>query len=433
MIIVKKSTLTYFLLIFLFGISFLLTLLLREPRIKLGQHYIYCNPKAKIDLQNTYHLNLWDYNWPIKESGTEYRAYLLQAIRDFQKIYPNVRVELKLLDFLTGPAQLKQALRLNNAPDIYCSAYRLPEFNFKRQIPVGPYLKKDEQEIYFPNIKKMLTYDGTLCYFPRWVAPEFWIANQALMESAGLSAVKIQNAGWRWQDLIESRKRIPGDKYLLVGNLGANGFYKQLIDTANQELQTVNDETASGLSVTVDFMETLIRQKALPTDCDRNMLSRFLNGQAMLLAGLRPAIYDFINRKPRKEPVDWHPVFVPIPVHLAGKGKLSVENGVIAIYRNKRTAGDDHLTAAMKFAQFLSCYQNITPWKHLMLCPAAKSVYSTWIEHMPQSRLLYNSLTKHPLINKAALSSQDQAKIYSILNDFIAQKITATEAKTRLK
>lgn len=413
--------------------GFLVAFFIREPRVKLGEHYIYCNPKAKVNFKKTYHLQLWDYNWPIKDIDIQYRAYLLQAVRDFQKIYPNVHVELKLLDLITGPAQLEQALKKNNAPDIYCSAYMVPKFNFERQIPVGLYLKKSEQEEYFSNIRQVLTYKGILCYYPRWIAPEFWIGNQALMESAGLSVAKIQNSGWCWQDLSELRKRIDSDKYLLVGDLGADGFFNQLLDSAKQESQVVDDKTTQGLNATIDFIDTLIHQKAIPADCHRNMLGRFLGGQAMFLAGLRPTMYNFIIKRHRNNPVDWQPVLLPVPVRFANKKSISLENSVIAIYRNKRTAGDDHLVAAMKFGQFLSSYQKITPWEHLMVSPAAKSVYRKWIQDLPQNQVLYNRLTEYTLINKSTLTSSYPDKIYSVLNDFIAQKITGTEVKAKFR
>jgi maltose-binding protein MalE len=149
MIIVKRSTLIYLFLSFLFGLGFLTAFYIREPQVKFGDHYIKCNPKAMINFKKSYHLQLWDYNWPIKDSGIQYRAYLQQAIRDFQKTYPNIHIEIRLLDLINGPTQLEQALKKNNGPDVYCSAYMIPKFNFKRQIPVGFYLNKKEIFILF--------------------------------------------------------------------------------------------------------------------------------------------------------------------------------------------------------------------------------------------------------------------------------------------
>jgi ABC-type sugar transport system, periplasmic component len=401
--------------------------MLREPRIKLGQNYIYCNPKAKMNAHKIYRLRLWDYNWPL----INYRAYLLQAIRDFQKIYPNIRVDLELLDLITGPRQLEQALKTNNGPDIYCSAYTIPNFNFKKQIPVGPYLKQYEQELYFPAMKRMVTYYGVLCYFPRWIAPQFWIGNRQLIESAGLSVAKIQSSGWSWKDLSLLQKYTAKDKYLLVGNLGENGFIAQLIDSVNLESQTVHDKTNPKIYFMIDFVDTLMRQKAITADCDQNMIGRFLNGQAVLLTGVRPAIYNFIHER-LKDSVKWQAVLLPMPIYFAGIRNMPVENFVISIYRNKHTAGDDHLVAAMKLAQFLSNYPSVSLWEYLRVSPASKFAYSQWKPHDEQNQILYDQLIQCPLNNKSKLPSAYRAKVYSILKDLVTRKITGEEAKIKL-
>jgi hypothetical protein len=421
----------YVLFLFLFGLGFLVVLFSWEPRIKFGEHYIYCNPKAKINLKKQYHLHLWDYNWSISENGLNYKAYLKQSIKEFQKIYPNIHVEITLLDFITGEAQLEQALKTNNAPDIYCSAYMIPAFNFKQQIPVGFYLKQSEKEKYLSNVLGMLNYQGVLCYFPRWVAPGLWIGNKKMMESAGLSIPKIQNNGWSWDDLAAMLKQISAGKYLLVGNIGPNGLFAQL--TANNGVESRgNYWTVRGMNISTDFLEMLIRQKGIPVDCDTNMIGRFLRGQAMFLVGVRPATYNLIINRLRNDKADWQPVLLPIPARIAGKESALVENGVIAIYRNKRIAGDDHLTAAMKFGQFLSCYQRTTPWEQLMVFPAAKDAFNQWIIHTTSNADIYNKLANSENLKNFIPLNGYQEKVYPVIRDFVKQKITGAEVKAKL-
>jgi hypothetical protein len=426
LVILKKIKVLYFFIGLLFGIGFLLPFVFKESKIRLGEHYIYCNPQAKINFKKTYHLHLWDYNWPIKGNGFTYRTYLQQVVRDFQKIYPNIKVEIKLLDLITGPAQLEQKLRVNDAPDIYCSAFSIPEFNFKQQIPIGFYLKKTEQERYFENAKKILTIHGTLCYFPRWIAPEFWVGNQSLMKIAGLSVAKIQNKGWLWQDLMVARKILPVDKYPLVGNLGGNGFVPQLIANAGPELKSIN------VNATIDFIERLISQNGLPTDCDRNMLGRFLGGNAMVLAGMRTPIYNLLRRKKNIYQFEWQPVLLPIPSRFLGKESFLVKSGAISVYRNRRTKGDDHLTAAVRLSQYLSCYPKTIPWEYLMFCPMAKEVYQQWIKRESPNEVLYNRLIEQINIEQKHPVDIYQDGAYSVLKDFISRKLTGKEVKLKL-
>jgi hypothetical protein len=431
LVILKKSTVAYVCFLLLFILGFLVPVCNREPRFKIGEHYIYCNPRAKINPNKHYHLHLWDYNWSNTENKLNYRAYMKQAIIDFQKIYPNIQVELTLLDFLTGPIQLEQALKANNAPDIYCSAYQIPVFNFKRQIPVGPYLKLSEQKEYLSNILKMLDYQGVLCYFPRWVAPGLWIGNKTFIESTGLSVSKIQNNGWDWDDVASAQRQIPSNKYLLVGNLGLNGIFTQL--TANSGFAiNGNYWTVQGINATTDFLEMLIHQKAIPADCDQNLLGRFLGGQAMILAGIRPSMFNLIRNRLNSSKANWQPVLLPIPARNAGEASVLVENGVVAIYRNKRTAGDDHLTAAMKFGQFLSCYQQTNPWEQLLVYPATKEAFNKWLSNIMINADIFNKLAKHDIIKNFIPLNGYQERVYPVINDFIKQKITGAEVKEKL-
>jgi hypothetical protein len=423
---------SYVLFLLLFSLGFFISFCSKEPRIKLGEHYIECNPKVKINLKKKYHLHLWDYNWSTNEYGLNYQNYLKQAILDFQKIYPNIQVELTLLDLLTGPAQLEQALKANNAPDVYCSANMIPHFNFKRQIPVGPYLKQSEKEIYLPGITKLLEYHGVLCYFPHWIAPGLWIGNKEFMDATGLSVIQIQTKGWNWKDLTTVVKRIPSVKYLLVGNLGPNGFFTQLTANAGLESTRGNFWSAPRINRTIDFLEILIQQKAIPADCDRNMLGRFLNGQAMFLAGVRPSMYGLIMKRLKTNKADWQPVLLPIPALVTGQENILVENSVIAIYRNKRTSGNDHLTAAIRFGQFLSCYEKTTPWEQLMVYPAAKGVFNKWIKKMTVNTDLYKNLGEQGIIKNLVPLIGYQEKVYPVLNDFVTQKITGAEVKIKL-
>lgn len=417
-------------LLFLFGLGFFIPLCTKEPKVKLGTQYIYCNPKAKINLKKKYHLYLWDYNWSTNE---DYQAYLKQVITDFQKLYPNIKVDFILLDLLNGPNQLEEALKTNNAPDIYCSAYMIPPFNYKRQIPVGSYLHKKEKEKYLPNTIKMLDYHGVLCYFPRWVAPKLWIGNKEFMEFIGLSVTKIQNEGWSWDDLLEAMARIPTGKYLLVGNLGSDGIFPQLIANAGVESGDNALCFNQDLNITTDFLEMLIRQKAIPYDIERNMLGRFMEGQAMILAGVRLSMYNLILQRLELNKTNWQPVLLPIPVRENRKVNILVENGVIAIYRNKRTNGDDHLTAAIKFGQFLSCYSKIFPWKQLGVYPAAKDIFNTWISESSLNTTLYKRIAEKSFIENFVPLSGYQEKVYPILNNFLNKKITGAEVKEQLK
>jgi hypothetical protein len=421
MITIKRKTLFYWFFIIFFSIGFLLPWIKTGPGVKLGEDFIPCNPKAKIDPKKIYHLRLWDYNWPMPQGKSSYRNYLLQVIKNFQEIYPNVKVEIKLLD-LNRSAELIQALNKNEAPDIYCSAYTIPGFNIRKQIPVGPYLNKLEQDSYFSNVKNPLTYHQVLCYFPRWIGPEFWIGNRSMIEASGLSVSKIQTEGWTWNELISLNSNPQYHQYILTGNLGPNGLLSQLIANAGQGSEKAN------LTATLDLIENLRNKKAIPTNFGYNMLGRFLNKNAIILAGLRPPIYKLLLNKMQNQKMEWQAVLLPVPSKIRGKNTVILENSVISIYRNRFTKGNDHLAAAVKFGRYLSCYPDITPWEYLGFCPASREPCRIWIKRAYPNEQLYNKLVfGQSLFDDYITFKSEPGNILFMINDFMTGKTSKQE------
>ncbi len=417
----KRNTLFYWVMFVLFAIGFLLPWLKTGPGVKFGDDFISCNPKAKIDPDKVYHLRLWDYNWPIQGEFT-YRYYLRQAIKKFQEMYPNIKIDFKLLE-LDGTGELIQALRKNEAPDVYCSAYTIPLFNVRKQIPVGPYLNKEDLDLYFAGTQKILKHHQILCYFPRWIAPEFWIGNRSLIETYGLSVSKIQNEGWTWDDLSFICSNLRYNQYLLSGKLGPNGLFSQLMANAGQ------GSKKGDFNATLDIIENLKNKKAIPKNLGSNMLERFLNQKVILLAGLRTPTYNFLLKRNYREKLNWQPVLLPIPTKVKG-GTAIIENGVISIYRNRYTKGYDHLAAAVKFGQYLSCYPEISPWQYLGFCPTSKEAFRIWRKQISPNEQLYDNLFSQSNFDDYKPGRSDAGEMLSVVHDFIAGKITRQEIQS---
>ncbi len=434
LITLRKRNVQYILFLLLFVLGILIPFYTREPRIKLGDNYIYCNPSAKVNLKKTYHLRIWDYNWPVKAGNKTYLQYLVGAINNFQQIYPNIKVEITLLDFFNGPTQLEQALKNNIAPDLYCSAYSIPKFNYRRQIPVGAYLKRNEKENYFPAMLNLVKHHGIICYFPRWINPGFWIGNKDLIEKAGLSVNNIQKNGWTWTDVEKITLKLGKGEYLLAGNFGSNGILPQLM--ANSVTTSTFKNSANlikpDIDSVLDFLNNLKDKRSIPADFERNMIGRFLDGKTIFLVGVKPLVYNFIIDKLRVLNKGWQLVFIPVPAKDPGKECLLAENGVISVYRNKKTAGDDHLTAAVKLGEFLSSYPQSSPWKELMLIPSSKRVFDDWLKQSNNDNDLFiNLMQKSIMLNNSPPCIFPDGSS-SILNEFISDRITEEQAKLKL-
>lgn len=428
---VKRIIIIFLVICFLGG--FLITALNHRPRVKLGDDYIYCNPGAKVKPDRVYRLRLWDTNWPVPVAG-EYKAYLERLVHDFQKIYPNIKVQITLIDFGDGPNQLAAALKTNSAPDVYCSAFSIPAFDRKRQIPVGFYLKREEKEAYFPETRRLVSRYGVECCFPRWLAPTVWVGNQHLFDSINLPLLRMQKSRYSWEEFIAGSQKLPKGKFVMVGNLGHNGlFTDRVVNASAKASPDGNFLPPSGVAESLNQLNDLIMQRKIPADFESNMLGRFLEGDSLVLAGVRPIIYRFLKQKLAGTPNQQYcqPILLPSP-GIGEKKYLLTEHGVICVYRN---GGDDHIAAAVKLGQFISTYEKTRPFQKMMLIPAARTSAGRWSRELSPvvgdvSGLL-EQVENSTLLNLPEYSAY-QTEIYPVLLELFVRKASFESMKKKL-
>lgn len=411
MLIIGKRIIYVIIAVFFFLIGFFSVRYFHRPRIRLGDQYLKVNYRAKINPKKNYCLRLWDYKWPGAEGDQWYEPFIAKTVGDFEKAYPNIKVELSLLDFRDGPHHFSKALASGDAPDVYCTAFDIPEFNYRWQIPVGIFLNPDELNEYYPNLRKLLSFDNYLLTLPRWSAPAIWIGNRALLEKAGLSAEKIQNQGWSWQDFAKLKGIIVPS---CIGNFSANGLLTQLVSEGS------NPNPSSILNIVE------ISNGPLPwqSDLEAEMIHLFLSEKIPLLASVRPIIYDFIKQKTLTDHSGLEPVILPSPSAMPGKIRLPVENGVIGIYRRRQTAGDDQLAAAARLAFFISVNQQIIPWQRLKLIPAVPALARQWAQGLQSDDYLglVNWLARSEVYSLKPCRDY-QNKVYPSIKGFLLGKV----------
>jgi ABC-type glycerol-3-phosphate transport system substrate-binding protein len=196
MIVIREKTMTRIILVVLFLAGFFTAYLVRRSQVRIGEHYLWLNPFAQINPKKQYTLRVWDYDLPIGTGDQSYNQYFKKMLADFEKEYPNIRVELTLIDLIDGEKKLQQALSRNKAPDVYCSFSSVPQFYHQRQIPVGPFLNRKTRMMYLRPVSDLYGTGKGLCSFPRWISTDIWVGNRRLLRNTGLDIPKIQNEGW---------------------------------------------------------------------------------------------------------------------------------------------------------------------------------------------------------------------------------------------
>ncbi|MGE5559318.1 MAG: hypothetical protein ACM3WV_12040 [Bacillota bacterium] len=349
-----------------------------RPGIKIGNHVLKLNTRAGINPKKQYALRIWEYQWPVSDGRNDYGTYLREAVHKFQILYPQVKVEIKYLDMLEGPAEVSQALERNEGPDLYCSNYAIPEFDFRRQIPVGPFLSAKEKRAFLPSATASCSLDGILCLFPRWTSPGVWIGNRALLEEAGFNPDTVREHGWTWREFADGASRLPAGINALSGNPGYSGFLTQLATTGGCGFNEGSPAACDGLKRALDFLGGLIDAGRIVKNPGQDFLSPFMQGRAMVLAGARPLYFKPLSEKSRRTGAGFETILLPVPIRNKKSPGIPWDYGVICVYRNRRTRGDDHIAAAVKLGYFLSTYRESWPWEKLMFYPAALESAERW-------------------------------------------------------
>ncbi|MGD8399957.1 MAG: hypothetical protein PVH64_03330 [Bacillota bacterium] len=408
----------------LFGVGFYVTVHYLQPfqKIKIRDRELRINPGIRLDSSRSYRVLLWDYDWPLGEGN--YRQYLQQQIAEFKRHYPNIAVELRLLDLLTGPAELEEALRKGKPPDVYCSSMAPPPgFDFKYQAPVGPYLQREvSRSRYFTALRRLTEIDGVQCSFPRWVRPNLWLGNRRLLELAGLSVAAIQARGWSWEELLRLREQLPPGHYPVVGRVVPETVLHQI----GSREGLVNPESAEW-----NWLRLVREAKVLPLDYNLKMLEYFSSGRAAVLAGVKPIIWGYLKKRLVRLERPWEPVWLPAPGGYPGNPRQTVELGVINVYRRPRRR-PEQIRAALKLGEYLSrCRGAAAPWSELMFIPAARAAAVKWFRQIGQGESGLKLLEPGLGGGQWRLSATSQVRIGEIdalVQKFLIGKVTQLEA-----
>ena len=429
----RKWAILILLIMIGFGIGLLWAGQTHRPRVRIGGRLIEIDPRTAPDPKRFYTLQFWDYDLPLGSpaggSGSGYRQYLDRAVAAFQTQYPRIKVVITLLDIVAGPARLAAALRQNTAPDVYASAFQIPPVDDRRQIPLGVFLTPEEVREYPLSLRRLVQQDQCLWALPRWTAPGLWSGDRELLEKYGLVVSQLRATGWTWEQLAALGDRLPAGQALLAANPAANGFFRQLAANCEPAPEQVNAAwNGQSAGAVLELLARLGNARPTIPVTSYDFLTRFYKGRALILTGTRPLFLPLLRAKmPRL-------ALIPVPGRVAGLRNVVSENGVLSVYRNQRTRGDDQIAAAVKFARFLSCYGEVAPWLQMMVVPAAKNAAALWREKagalIGAAEAAYlTAVTQEANLQNLNELPGYQAQIYPALLDFLAGRTTPDQAQ----
>lgn len=348
------------------------------------------NPRAEIDPGRRYVLRYWDYRWPTAPDGTAYEGWLREALAEFGRRFPNVRVEYRLLDPVSGDADLVEALRRGDPPDVFATPPGgAVLYDRTLQVPADLYATREERgsrgtpPAYLAPALAAASVEGRMWAWPRWMTAHVWLGHRRAMAAAGLDPDGVARGGWDWNAFAAALSARPDAVAGLAVNTAGTGVFEDLMHAQGIPAPLGADGsprwTRDALRTVAAWLEDLRHNEHLPLQAESSpdaMVDRILNGRVMVLAGANPWLTAKLLYTQPGTPGDL--VLLPVPVQPGDRPTLRVSAGNLLVFRQKDYRGHDHTRAAVELARHLSRLRH--PWAvpGSGIFPSHRAAFEAW-------------------------------------------------------
>lgn len=370
-----------------------------------GQEDLKIDPKVQLDSEKEYEITYWDYPLFIGQEK-EYEDFLKRAISEFNDMYPNIKVNYKLLSFIEGRDRLKNSLKAGNPPDIYHGILGSKLMSEELQIPVSIFFKQGEEperDKYNKVGLKAFTYNQRVWGLPNWTKPQVWAGNQKLFSKTNLTVDQIEKNGWTWGDFQQTASKIadldkntsiifnPYNPKLFYQLLSANG--KDRLITPEGNLAFTSDDLKQAFKFLDDLRSNEVFPRE-PEEMNKKMLPNFWQQKTGVIAPVNMWLLNNLYQK-NKERSNVKLTLLPLPTKNLEAKKVPVDVTGLLLFRQQEYKGDDHTKAAYEFAKFLNQQKNLFIAKKLKVLPAYLPLESLWRKEVKLKSRLKDQLLSY--------------------------------------
>ncbi|RJQ25183.1 extracellular solute-binding protein [Candidatus Parcubacteria bacterium] len=146
----------------------------------------YTKESSELDEKNEVaDLVLWTYPFFIPE-GKKHGDFEKEIIKEFQKDYPNVKVNIETIAWDGGPEKVNVAIATKSAPDILIDAYmRIMEYGMKGHlVSFNDVMTEEDKNDIYPKVLEQCTFDGKIYQYPWTSAAVVMAVNKELFKKA---------------------------------------------------------------------------------------------------------------------------------------------------------------------------------------------------------------------------------------------------------
>lgn len=244
----------------------------------------------------------------------KYEDDIKQLVADFNKTYPNIKVEYEVMSWAEGPKKFDVALNAGNPPDLYFGGMNGQYVNTGLAMPIDNYLTDDIKNDFLPGTLDTMKFGGKQYGLPLYQSLWGWGANKRILDEAGIDYKKIQENGWTWDEFLQAAKKLTkklpdgSTQYALVTDGTSIDFLDMI--TRNAGLVDAVDEKGNfiwndnKIADAVNFINTLVKDGVLPKETvalqPAKRTEMFYAGQAAIISKAIP-YYDVMITNRNKD------------------------------------------------------------------------------------------------------------------------------------
>lgn len=350
--------------------------------VKVGDVAI--DPIVPLDPEREYRLVLWDHHVPLPWDVGAHDHALASAIAEFEKVYPNIRVELRILPWDEGHGRLKEALLQGTPPDVYGMPLGVRLMDPAFQVPVTPYMSLESRQDHLDRAVEAISVDNTVWAWPRWVLPRVWLTHKAFVSSVGGVAPTFE----QFIDAATKDREQKGTWALAANPFDPTLFTDVMIASTGRSF--INDQglrawTADEMEEALSFFAALLERRLMdhdPQRMGRRRLMHFWRDEAQVIAPVNPWLLRHILLRSEGVVDERQPVLLSPPTPRTDRSGHPALLSGYAVFRQEAYQGDDHTKAAMLLAEHLA--RRLGPWEasHLFAVPAHPTAWQHWREEI---------------------------------------------------
>ncbi len=288
------------------------------------------NPKATINPDQTYELEIWYYPFYRMVSEKEEEDYFQEVLNTVQASYPNIRFKLKELTFLKGKMRLQEAFDNGNPPDIYFNFSNDSLLNRRWQVAVEDYITKEERSDYSLIKWNQINNNNHLWGWPFLMQNQVWLVNNDLEEQIG-------------ENFLQDINNLSNE--CLLFNYNDDILLRQLLSLhgvkdITGDGEELNKELRAALKSIFTWIDNLRKKDIFASMSDNRMLKDFIEEDNVIIGPVNIWLQSVLQKRN----------LVKTAIYLPRRVQLFTIN----VFRQEEYKGDDHVRAAMEVAKIIS-------------------------------------------------------------------------------